>query len=107
MRLSYVLAAALAAACTPPGAGPTAPLPPAPPPTAPAPAATITPIDPARLEQQLTPYVDSLGAKLGVRRKLSGFVLVAQQGKPIYARAYGFADREHQAPADTDTSFRI
>jgi CubicO group peptidase (beta-lactamase class C family) len=64
-------------------------------------------IDAAHLEAQLTPYIQSLGAKLGERRKLSGYVLVAQHDRPVYAHAFGFADREHQVAADADTSFRI
>jgi CubicO group peptidase (beta-lactamase class C family) len=106
MRFPLLFVATAAVACGHPASGPVGPLPPAPVDAAP-PAPAITPIDAAHLEQQLTPYIESLGAKLGERRKLSGFVLVAQQGKPIYARAFGYADREHQTPADADTSFRV
>jgi CubicO group peptidase (beta-lactamase class C family) len=105
MRLSLLFVATAAVACGHPASGPVSPLPPAPADAAPGPA--LTPVDAARLDAQLTPYIESLGAKLGVRRKLSGFVMVAQQGKAVYARAFGYADREHQAPADADTSFRV
>ena len=37
----------------------------------------------------------------------SGAVLLAKDGKPIFAEAYGFADREHQIPNSLDTRFRM
>ncbi|HVN19370.1 MAG TPA: serine hydrolase domain-containing protein [Dongiaceae bacterium] len=37
----------------------------------------------------------------------SGAVLIAKDGKPIFAQAYGFADREHKAPNALKTRFRI
>jgi CubicO group peptidase (beta-lactamase class C family) len=72
-------------------------------PPAPEPAA----IDAAFLDAELTGYIESYGRNWGERRKLSGFVLVAQADQPVYARGFGFADRERRVAATADTSFRI
>lgn len=71
---------------------------------APDPAPTL---DAAHLEAELTAHIESYGRNWGERRKLSGFVLVAQHDQPIYAHGFGLADREQRLPADADTSFRI
>jgi D-alanyl-D-alanine carboxypeptidase len=39
--------------------------------------------------------------------RFSGAVLVAHDGKPVFAQAYGMADREHNIPNTLDTKFRI
>ncbi len=39
--------------------------------------------------------------------KFSGAVLVAKNGKPIFAQAYGLADREHNIPNTLTTRFSI
>jgi D-alanyl-D-alanine carboxypeptidase len=39
--------------------------------------------------------------------KFSGAVLLAHQGKPIFAQAYGQADREHNLPNTLNTRFSI
>jgi CubicO group peptidase (beta-lactamase class C family) len=39
--------------------------------------------------------------------QFSGAVMVARDGKPIFAQAYGLADRERKAPNTLDTKFRI
>lgn len=39
--------------------------------------------------------------------EFSGAVAIAKDGKPIFARAYGFADREQQVANTVDTRFRI
>ena len=39
--------------------------------------------------------------------KFSGAVLVAKNGKPIFAQAYGLADREHNIPDTLTTRFSI
>jgi CubicO group peptidase (beta-lactamase class C family) len=64
-------------------------------------------IDVAHLEAELTAHVESYGRNWGERRKLSGFVLVAQGDRTLYAHAFGYADREQRVAADADTSFRI
>jgi len=39
--------------------------------------------------------------------RFAGAVLVADQGKPIFAQAYGLADREHNIPNTLETRFSI
>jgi len=39
--------------------------------------------------------------------RFSGAVLVAKNGKPVFAQAYGLADREHKVPNTLKTRFRI
>ena len=39
--------------------------------------------------------------------QFSGAVLVAKNGKPVFERAYGLADREHKTPNTLDTRFRL
>ena len=39
--------------------------------------------------------------------RFAGAVLVAKDGKPVYAEAYGLADREHKTPNTLKTRFRI
>jgi CubicO group peptidase (beta-lactamase class C family) len=39
--------------------------------------------------------------------KFAGAVLVAKQGKPLFAQAYGLADREHNIPNTLETRFTI
>ncbi|HWO26889.1 MAG TPA: serine hydrolase domain-containing protein [Kofleriaceae bacterium] len=63
---------------------------------------------PARLSEAdaiaaLRAELDALVAK----DKFSGTVLVAKNGKPIFAQAYGMADREKQIANTLDTRFRI
>jgi len=37
----------------------------------------------------------------------AGAVLIAHKGKPVFAQAYGLADREHKIPNTLETRFRI
>jgi len=37
----------------------------------------------------------------------AGAVLIAHNGKPVFAEAYGLADREHKIPNTLKTRFRI
>jgi len=39
--------------------------------------------------------------------RFAGAVLIAHNGKPIFAQAYGFADRERKVPNTIETRFRI
>ena len=63
---------------------------------------------PARLSEAeaiaaLRTQLEALAAK----DQFSGAVLVAKNGKPIFAQAYGMADRDKQVPNTLDTRFRI
>ena len=46
-------------------------------------------------------------AKLVAKDRFAGAVLVAKNGAPIFAEAFGLADREKQLPNKLDTRFRI
>jgi len=51
--------------------------------------------------------IDRLAMRYHALGQLDGAVLVADQGKVIYHRAFGLANREWQIPHTTDTAFRI
>ncbi len=59
--------------------------------------------DPQRLAGLLDPYL----AELAGHDVLSGVVLVAHAGTPLYQRAFGLADRERRTPNTVDTRFNI
>jgi len=52
-------------------------------------------------------YVSSFGSVWGEAHAFSGYVLVARAGAPVFAKAYGRANRTSRAIADADTRFRI
>ena len=52
---------------------------------------------------RLTRYLETAA----VNGHFSGAILVAEDGKPLVAKAYGLADAEHQVPNTTRTKFRI
>src|SRR5947207_4299688 len=54
------------------------------------------------LAAALDPYTDSLA-----RSGRSGAVLVARSGDVVYARGFGYADREHAIPNTPETLFDI
>ncbi len=51
--------------------------------------------------------IDRIAKQYHALGQLDGSVLVADQGKVIYHRAFGLANREWQIPHTTDTAFRI
>jgi CubicO group peptidase (beta-lactamase class C family) len=56
----------------------------------------------------LTSRVDAvIDAALASQRLVGCVVLIAQHGEPVYRRAAGLADREHQQPMREDTLFRL
>src|SRR5581483_1637977 len=75
----------------------------------PAPAALPRPLpelpreDASRLASTLDGYLSSLAAD----GALSGVVLVARDGHPVFAHAYGVADRESGAANTLDTRFNL
>lgn len=58
-------------------------------------------------EQKLTPWVESMGAKLGAAKAFSGYVHVTRGGKVLYSKAFGYADRASKRAATAETNFRI
>ena len=61
------------------------------------------PIPEAELVKRIATTVDSL-VKL---EEFSGVVLLAKDGKPVFEKAYGFADREAKKPNTMETAFNI
>jgi CubicO group peptidase (beta-lactamase class C family) len=62
------------------------------------------------------PHMSENDLTLALRKKLeddaaadrfAGSALVAKNGKPVFAQAYGLADREHKVPNTLTTRFRI
>ncbi len=62
-----------------------------------------SPIKESELVKRIAATVDSL-VKLN---EFSGVVLLAKDGKPVFERAYGFADREAKTPNTIETAFNI
>ena len=61
------------------------------------------PIPEAELVKRIAATADSL-AKL---EEFSGVVLLAKDGRPVFEKAYGFADREAKKPNTIETAFNI
>ena len=57
--------------------------------------------------QQLEQKIDALVKKYEALDIFSGVVLVAEQGKPFYHKAFGLADRSNKIPNSTQTLFDI
>jgi D-alanyl-D-alanine carboxypeptidase len=63
----------------------------------------LNPAAPKGLAASLDPYLESLAAS----GALSGVVSIAYEGRPVYQRVEGLADRERQTPNRLDTRFNI
>jgi D-alanyl-D-alanine carboxypeptidase len=70
---------------------------------APAPPDVRGTMTPAELAQGLDAYL----APLVAAGAFSGVVLVARSGEPVYEKAFGSADREHETANRVDTRFNI
>jgi D-alanyl-D-alanine carboxypeptidase len=62
---------------------------------------------PRLTQQQLIAQVRERLAAQSAQGTFSGAVLVAKNGTPVFAQAYGLADRAHNVPNTLDTKFRI
>lgn len=62
---------------------------------------------PSPLQGALDRHIRSFGQNWGDAYRFSGYVLVAQDAKILYARGFGRADRGRRTPNGPDTSFRI
>jgi D-alanyl-D-alanine carboxypeptidase len=51
--------------------------------------------------------VDAYAAELTKRALFSGTVLVARDGKPLYFKSFGLADKEHATPNTNETKYNI
>jgi len=54
-----------------------------------------------------TQTLDAYYSGLAAGGRLNGAVLVAQDGKVVYAKAFGYADFEARKPSDLDTEFEV
>ncbi len=61
----------------------------------------------AELAAAIDAYVGAFGKNWGEGFQATGYVAVAKDGKVVYGRPFGFADRSQKKPADADTRFRI
>ena len=50
---------------------------------------------------------DAFLTELAANDEFAGVVLVARDGKPLFTKAYGLANREHEVPNRADTRFRL
>ncbi len=57
--------------------------------------------------EQLSAEVDPMLTKESVSDEFSGVVLIAKDGKPIWQKAYGLANRETKKPNTMDTTFNL
>ena len=63
---------------------------------------------PAREDQSdLIRNVSALMDQLAAKDQFSGVVMIAHEGKPVFARACGFADRDAKVPNREDTKFAL
>jgi CubicO group peptidase (beta-lactamase class C family) len=74
----------------------------------PAPVRELVPVQAQALSAALAAHIDPvLQAALQEQRIVGGVVIVAQQGRVLYRKAVGWADREAREPMATDTVFRL
>jgi CubicO group peptidase (beta-lactamase class C family) len=64
-------------------------------------------IDQACLREQLTPFVESVGAGWPEAYQPTGTVLVSASGQALYARGFGASDLEQGSANTARTSFRV
>jgi CubicO group peptidase (beta-lactamase class C family) len=62
---------------------------------------------PERLGELIDAYVSAFGRTRGEASAFNGYVMVARDAKPVFAKGYGLANRETRVIADADTRFRI
>jgi D-alanyl-D-alanine carboxypeptidase len=65
------------------------------------------PVNGSMPNEQLARALDTYFGKLVANDAFSGNVLVAKDGKTIYQRSYGFADRSNKVPNDSATRFNV
>jgi CubicO group peptidase (beta-lactamase class C family) len=65
-------------------------------------AASVAVTEPERLQE-----IGSYLTRMGDADLFSGAVVIARDGKPVFAQAYGYADREKKIPNTVDTPFLL
>jgi CubicO group peptidase (beta-lactamase class C family) len=71
------------------------------------PAVPLPPINGSMTDEQLGVALDAYLSKMAADDVLSGVVLVAKNGKPVFEKAYGFADRANRVPNTAATRFSL
>lgn len=64
-------------------------------------------VGPKRTAEELAKEVDAKLSRLVAQDQFSGAVLVAKDGRPVWQKAYGYADRDAKTPNNLDTRFRL
>lgn len=64
-------------------------------------------LPPRQRPDRLTAELDAKLTRMAGRDGFSGVVLIAKDGKPVWQKAYGLADRETQTANNLDTRFRL
>lgn len=72
-----------------------------------APVLPPAPIDAAMNGEQLARAIDPYLAPLVKDDRFSGAVLIARDGKPVFAKGYGLANRSDNVPATPQTRFNV
>jgi CubicO group peptidase (beta-lactamase class C family) len=62
---------------------------------------------PAPADGEMAERVDAFASRLARADRFSGVVLLAREGRPILAKAYGLANRETRIPNTLDTRFNL
>lgn len=57
--------------------------------------------------EELGKDIDVKLTRMAANDQFSGAVLIAKDGKPVFQKAYGFADRDAKTPNTLDTRFRL
>jgi CubicO group peptidase (beta-lactamase class C family) len=65
------------------------------------------PITARMSKEEISRALDGYLSKMADSDTLSGVVLVAKGGKPVFEKAYGFADRSNKVPNTTATRFSL
>ena len=60
-----------------------------------------------RTAEELAKEVDAKLSRLAAEDKFSGAALIAKDGRPVWQKAYGYADRESKTLNNLDTRFRL
>ena len=64
-------------------------------------------VGPKRTAEEIAKDVDAKLSRLAAADKFSGAVLIAKDGRPVWQKAYGYADRDAKTPNNLDTRFRL
>jgi CubicO group peptidase (beta-lactamase class C family) len=64
-------------------------------------------VGPKRTAEEIAKEVDAKLTRLAAEDKFSGAVLIAKDGRPVWQKAYGYADRDAKTLNNLDTRFRL